>query len=436
MPPAPVHVMAVMAAQPKALPAAAQAARAALAKARGDARSVAVPLLAHSVDGDGLAQVRAAMVERSMRDARSDADGLGIKGASDELLRELLEAAMRAIDRRFAPGTRRLDKSYWKFWVHHCDMLGTPPLRTNTAANTGADTVLHRREVAIALSALMAYVADNPNCLVSSMMARLRGVARRHKAVGLTFVSLTLAVMAADGLVQEHIDVHGADALQPQSKEPLLAAEIIGVLGLAPGTDVAGVTVGHNVEWQGVRVLVALLATMGCRKEAVALGQGEVPGPRKIMMKAVVYRFDGLISTHPSRAQLVAALNGAHTLVMVYVIPPPCKNDPTGTKFGNSPVPSRYHPSRPINLAREMLRYELMRSTEGLDRATAPMVLGPSGKMWTKPQLDKFFKALFAHVTEPARLARLTVHSFRVYLACALLAAGATPEQVMQLLRW
>ena len=34
----------------------------------------------------------------------------------------------------------------------------------------------------------MAYVADNPNCLVSSMMARLRGVARRHKAVGLTFV--------------------------------------------------------------------------------------------------------------------------------------------------------------------------------------------------------------------------------------------------------
>eukprot|EP00966_Prymnesium_polylepis_P022441 516448-Prymnesium_polylepis.1 len=77
-------------------------------------------------------------------------------------MRGLLEAAMRALDRRFAPSTRRLDKSYWKFWTEHCDMLGTPPLRTNTAANTGADTALHRREVAIALSALMAYVADNP----------------------------------------------------------------------------------------------------------------------------------------------------------------------------------------------------------------------------------------------------------------------------------
>ena len=44
-------------------------------------------------------------------------------------------------------------------------------------------------------------------------MARLRGVARRHAAVGIIFVSLTLVVMAADGLIQEQIDVHGTDSL-------------------------------------------------------------------------------------------------------------------------------------------------------------------------------------------------------------------------------
>ena len=249
----------------------------------------------------------------------------------------------------------------------------------------------------------MAYVADNPTCLVSSMMARLRGVARHHKAVCITFVSLTLVVMAADGLVQEHIDVHGPDSLQPASKEPLLASEIVAVLGLTPGLNVAGFTVGYNVEWQGVRVFVTLFATMGCRKEAIALGAGEVPGPRKLMLKAVVYRFDGLVVTHPSRAQLLAALNGEYATVMAYVIPPPCKNDPTGTKFGNSPVPSRYHATRPINLAREMLRYELLRSTEALDRAKEPMVCGPGGTMWTKRALDTFFKALFAFVVEPRR---------------------------------
>lgn len=63
-------------------------------------------------------------------------------------------------------------------------------------------------------------------------------------------------------------------------------------------------------------------------------------------------------------------------------------------------------------------------------------MLSPSGQMWRKKELDGFFKQLFSTVVEPARLARISVHSFRVYLACALLASGATPEQIMQLLRW
>ena len=47
----------------------------------------------------------------------------------------------------------------------------------------------------------------------------------------------------------------------------------------------------------------------------------------------------------------------------------------------------------------------------------------------------------YVHQTmlQPSRLkraAQLSVHSFRVWLACALLAAGATPEQIMLLLRW
>jgi hypothetical protein len=36
----------------------------------------------------------------------------------------------------------------------------------------------------------------------------------------------------------------------------------------------------------------------------------------------------------------------------------------------------------------------------------------------------------------PPRNAAQPVHSFRVWLACALLAAGATPEQIMLMVRW
>ena len=407
-------------------------ARAALAATRATA------MLATKVAPDGMDAMRAALVERSLRDARADADGLGIKGASDELLRGLMTAAMRAIDRRFAPGTKRLDKSYWKFWEQHCAMLGTPPWRTNASANAGADPVLHRREIAIALSALMAYIADNPTCKVQSMVNRIKGVARRHISMSLTFVSLALVVMAADGMVQEHIDAHGTDALQPKSKEPLNTEEIHAALQLPIGTVVGDIVVGPNIEWQGARVFIALFANSGFRKEAVALGQGEVLGPRKLRLSNVIYRIDGEVVRNPSHAQLEAMLRGDYLEVVVYVLPVPCKNDPTNQKFGNSPIPSRLRSHRVINFAREMITYELMRRTEGIDRSAVPLLLATRtvNRLFSKKALDKLFKQIFGSVVTPARLSQITIHSFRVYLACALLAAGATPEQVMLLLRW
>ena len=79
---------------------------------------------------------------------------------------------------------------------------------------------------------------------------------------------------------------------------------------------------------------------------------------------------------------------------MVYVIPPPCKNDTTGQKYGNSPVPSAWHPTRKICFAREIVEYELMRGVREADRRSEPMVMGPGNVVWTKKELDVFFKAL------------------------------------------
>jgi hypothetical protein len=127
--------------------------------------------------------------------------------------------------------------------------------------------VLHERKVAIALGVFMAWVAESPQYKIESMLARLRGVARRHKAMGLQFVSLTTVVMAADGMVQEYIDVLGADSQMPKSKEPFHTSELLAMLALPAGTRVAwgggSVVVGPGIEWQGVRVFIALFATMG-----------------------------------------------------------------------------------------------------------------------------------------------------------------------------
>jgi len=116
------------------------------------------------------------LIERSIRDARCDEDGLGIRGASDELLRGLLTAAVLAVEKRFAPSTRGQDRSYWRMWVAWCDLIGTPPLRTNSAANEGRVEHLHRREVALALGAFMTWVteAEQRGYKIESMKAAAR----------------------------------------------------------------------------------------------------------------------------------------------------------------------------------------------------------------------------------------------------------------------
>ena len=401
-----------------------------------------VPIVARkavSAAQEALRDARQRAVERQVQNVRCNEDGLGVTGDVDGMLGGVLHAASEAGAKRFAPNTHRQDDSYWGFWTVWCAALGTPSWRTNRAANNGTIPHLHDREVAIALGAFMTWVRTNPELKVDSMMARLRGVARRHVAAGLTFVSLTQVVTAAQGVIRELVDAEGPEVLIPKSAEPFDASEIIGMLSLPEGTRVVVggvvVTVGDNLEWQGTRVFIALFATMGCRKEAVALGPDEAFGPRKLSLWHITYKLDGLIVRLPTTQQLQTRVTWG---TVVYITPCPCKNDVKGDKYGNSPVPSAWHPTRPICFAREVVKYEIMRRVECTREArkAAPLVLGPGGVSWTKAALDAYFKALIAFVVSPTRAKQLTVHSFRVWLACALLAAGATPEQIMLLLRW
>ena len=242
--------------------------------------------------------------------------------------------------------------------------------------------------------------------------------------------------------MREHIDAHGADSLRRRSKEPFDTAEIVAILNLPAGTLVAYgssvITVGENLEWQGVVVFINLYCTGGWRKEAIALGAKEVFGGRKLSLGEVTYRIGGVLYREPTIQVLLRVTWGD----MGYVNPVPCKNDPDNSKFGGSPVPSRYHATQPICLVRELAKYEIMRmradptGTAAARRKDQPLVLSPAGRSWAKAELSKFFDGLLRHVCSEERAKQLSIHSFRVWLACALLAAGATPEQIMLMVRW
>ena len=105
--------------------------------------------------------------------------------------------------------------------------------------------------------------------------------------------------------------------------------------------------------------------------------------------------------------------------------------------MGNPPSARGTTPPPPVNLCRELVAYELKRRLfTKEERRLAPLLLNPSGTCWRKQPLADFFKLLCLKIMSAEEAAKLSVHSFRIYLACALRDQGVPPDTIKEVLRW
>ena len=138
---------------------------------------------------------------------------------------------MRARASRFAATTNRSDKSYWKKWTEFCtDIYGTNPVRWDSQAAVDPAHKYHAREVQLALSAFVYWCLRNPQYKPSSMLQRLRGVAREHKKRGLSFVGLGAVVDACKGIMRVLVAEHGPEALASVGGAGFRPKNVIGEL--------------------------------------------------------------------------------------------------------------------------------------------------------------------------------------------------------------
>eukprot|EP00965_Chrysotila_dentata_P170447 5626343-Pleurochrysis_carterae.AAC.1 len=76
----------------------------------------------------------------------------------------------------------------------------------------------------------------------------------------------------------------------------------------------------------------------------------------------------------------------------------------------------------------------MRRGVRGEERRLAPVSLDDRGQPWRKSRLDAVFHAWLRLCFGEATAAKYSVHSFRIYLACALRAAGASEALIMEML--
>eukprot|EP00965_Chrysotila_dentata_P110941 3666778-Pleurochrysis_carterae.AAC.1 len=78
----------------------------------------------------------------------------------------------------------------------------------------------------------------------------------------------------------------------------------------------------------------------------------------------------------------------------------------------------------------------MRRGVRGEERRLAPVLVDDRGEPWRKERLDRAFHAWLVLCFGEETAKKYSVHSFRIYLACALRAAGASESLIMEMLRW
>ena len=409
------------------------------------------------------AEVSQAVLDRAeilVDAAARDLSAHALKPASPGRLRRALVRIAKYGALAAPANTLKQESCNWRHWRAVTELYGTAPVRPSVhelaARGTDAREVecaLWADAVFIILDRMEAAWRINPRGRPyppkpSSALQVLRGVRRVHvKRLQVETVPLTLAVAVVEGLLREYAVRHGPEALIPQRKEPLSAAIIERLLHIIATQE--GARVAHKVlrcgtlPWRSLAGLIHFMAQCGFRKAEVALAPGDEFGPMHLSMANVVWRIaaaspDGPDGKHtfivcPTKEQLALLAEGDYAAVR----PPPSKADQLGLHWAADPIYLPYHATAAINAARALAELEVMRGVASEARRSSPLFTDGSGKPFTHGSLDALLQGLLMLCGMSAEEARrYSWHSFRSFLACALLAAGKDAATIQCLLRW
>ena len=330
------------------------------------------------------------------------------------------------------------------YWEPYCQMWDTPTERPDIKQLSWEHECIERGFWGAAVPFIHARMKSRRTGNVGeaqpqSVLNVLRNVRRELQRPGKKTVSLEAAVRACDGLLREYIDEHGQDALLPHRKEPLTNEIIVALLSDGMQDKAIGPR-GRVVDWSAaefssLRAMFATLAQTGMRKSEVSIPDKGKWTRRFISFDNVKWSIGGIVYKAPTLEQLAALREGDFALLR----PPPSKADQFGLHWGASTIYLPYHPNRgthPVCAARELAREEMRRAVPAIKRIDTPLFAREDGQAWCHSALADTFERMLKMVVGAERVKHYSMHSWRIYLACALLAAGASNGTIQAMLRW
>ena len=153
----------------------------------------------------------------------------------------------------------------------------------------------------------------------------------------------------------------------------------------------------------------------------------------RIARSSLKWRIKGRVVSEPTLDQLHALQRGDFAMV----VPPPSKADQFGVFFGGRPLYFPFVPNSITNAAHALAQLELKLPVEAGKRRSTPLFVSDDAFTPLAASLaDRLLAGLLSAVLPPPERVKFSWHSFRIGLACALLAKGAPPELIQAMCRW
>ncbi|KOO34225.1 hypothetical protein Ctob_015819 [Chrysochromulina tobinii] len=329
-------------------------------------------------------------------------------------------------------GSKAKLDSNMKLWRKYCDGLNTPCWRPGEAGLTPHE---REREAILAANFLpyaLTVMRGRRGCAQAKPASAYKaylGVRKAHSKRTVELPGTKLVWQMCKRLNARHAADFGALSLVVKRKQPF-TKEILHALLIS--TDKGALDLTVPAVAAAFRAFVATLRQTGMRKSELALGAG-VTFTRALATRAnLQWCLRGIIYADPPPDLLRHPKVGDYAIL----VPPPSKADPYGEVWGALPIYLHYAPSEPDAAFNHLATLELTVPAVGQQRHMVPLISADNKRPLAAGQLDRMLQLVLGRVVGKANASKYSWHSARIYLACSLLAAGASHAQIQALCRW
>jgi integrase len=351
---------------------------------------------------------------------------LGIKPMMKEMFVSIVDNVPR--------GTQDVNGRDLEKWTEIMTEMGFDPLRDDVASHKGQDLKGYWREVMIqAVVFFRTLKATKPKSkrldphgnLIAAKpdsVTVVKTMRRLHSYFGIEMAQSRMYANLLKAATKQFIEAHGLAALMPQRKQPFTNPELRRMVSVAvEGAQFYSLKVNPRSRfWRSVELLFHCATLTGFR-----LGDA-----LRLNRDAVHFDFRGTLFAE-AISDMVSVLDARAYALLT---PGQTKSDPLGSYWSPFPVYLPCNRAAVLKPGVLLYEYDLDFHVPTERRAFEPLFTDDDGNRLTRPVLEKILDAWMVQAgVEPSTH---SWHSFRIFLAVALKAAGADDARIKAMVRW